>query len=97
MISQKIKSEIKNILFFELIDESSHHKLNQKESHFKITLVSDTFLNLTLLERHRLMNTLLKEELTSIHAISYHLYTEKEWKGKSPISPKCVKNNNLDS
>ena len=46
-----------------------------------------------LLERHKLLNNILKEELEGkIHALSLHAMTPNEWKEKnfiSPDSPPC--------
>lgn len=76
----------------EVINESANHSGAATESHFKLTVVSDYFVGLKLLERHRFINHLFKEELGNIHALAMHTYTPDEWKIKksSPDSPKCT-------
>lgn len=81
-------------IHLEVEDESHrHHVPEGSESHFKITLVSAQFANLSRIARHRLINTLLKPEFElGLHALSMHLYTSEEWteKGKKVFeSPKC--------
>jgi BolA protein len=80
-----------NPIFLEVTNESHNHSGNASESHFKIIIVSDEFEGLTLINRHRKINTLFKEELQSIHALAMHTYTPSEWqkKGGAPASPKC--------
>ncbi|GBP11313.1 Protein BOLA2 [Eumeta japonica] len=45
---------------------------------FSVTVVSDQFKGKTLLQKHRLVNTALAEELKEIHA-SQKSYTPEEW------------------
>ena len=62
------------------------------ETHFKIVAVSPDFLQMSRVERHRKINTLLAEEFDSgLHALTLHLYTPQEWveKTKIPDSPNC--------
>ncbi|XP_065367122.1 uncharacterized protein LOC135959912 [Calliphora vicina] len=46
---------------------------------FSVTIVSDQFKGKTLLQKHRLVNTALAEELKEIHAFSQKSYTPEEW------------------
>jgi len=52
------------------------------------------FNEMNLLARHRLINTILKDELEQgIHALAVHTYTKSEWadiQGDSPVSPPCM-------
>lgn len=73
-------------------NESQMHSGPATESHYKITLVSDEFEGKMLLARHRMINSLLKEELESIHALSLHTLTPKEYTDKGGViqnSPNC--------
>ncbi|MFN7038620.1 MAG: BolA family protein [Alphaproteobacteria bacterium] len=59
----------------EISNESEFHKghlgYSNGNTHFKITIVSDHFINLSKIARHRLIYQLLSEELkTQIHALS---------------------------
>ncbi len=81
--------------FMQVINESDNHNVPPgSESHFKLVLVSDEFNGMNLLARHRLINTILKDELEqSIHALAMHTYTKSEWadiQGDSPASPPCM-------
>jgi BolA protein len=78
----------------EIEDESSqHHVPKNAETHYKIIMASPLFSNLTLIKRHKLINTLLKDEFTAgMHALSMHLYSPDEWvnKNQAPLkSPAC--------
>ncbi len=76
----------------EVINQSSNHSGPATQSHFKLVVVSDDFIDLKLIDRHRFINQLFKEELSHIHALSMHTYTQDEWKIKrvAPDSPKCA-------
>ena len=53
------------------------------ETHFKVIVISDKFKNAkTPISRHRLVNTILKEEVASegpVHALSILAYTPEKW------------------
>jgi BolA-like protein 1 len=54
--------------------------LDAKETHFRIEIVSDIFEGKTLIQRHRLVQDLLKDEFSSgLHALSLKLKTTKEF------------------
>lgn len=81
--------------FLEVINESNqHHVPENSETHFKVTIVCKQFEALSLIERHRRINTLLKNEFDSgLHALSIHAYTLNQWqerKSQSPKSPNCL-------
>lgn len=65
-----------------------------RESHFKITLVSEDFAGLLPVKRHQKIYALLAEEkASSVHALALHLYTPQEWQVKNqqrPDSPNCL-------
>ena len=78
-------------LYMHVDDESpQHHNL---QSHFKVTVVSAKFTELSRLDRHRWLNQLLSLEFVNgLHALSLHLYTPVEWEARSnmiPLSPAC--------
>ena len=79
----------------EVLNESSNHNVPPgSESHFKVVLVSDVFNDQKLIQRHRQVNQVLKEELEHhIHALAIHTYTAEEWQkkhGAAPMSPPCL-------
>ena len=82
-----------------LVNESMSHAgyFDGKESHFKLTLVSDAFIDKRLVARHQLVYDLVADLLTSkggnVHALAIHAYTPDEWQGQSPNSPNCAGQN----
>lgn len=93
IIKDKLNNYFSKISHIEVINESGQHNVPaNSETHFKIIIVTDEFKALTLIQRHRLINMLLKEELSSvIHALAIHPFTIKEWylRKSAPLSPKC--------
>lgn len=85
----------------DLQNESINHHgyFEGKESHFKLTIVSDIFDNKRLVQRHQLVyqavNDLLVQGGGSIHAFAIHAYTPVEWQNLDnvPTSPKCAGQN----
>lgn len=71
-----------------------------KESHFKLTLVSEQFESKRLVQRHQAVYAAVAEQLTSggggVHALAIHAYTPEEWHtqiavhGNAPDSPNCA-------
>jgi len=79
----------------EVINESNNHNVPAgSESHFKVVLVSEAFAGKALLQRHRMINKTLADELNGvIHALALHTYTQQEWQetqGNAPMSPPCL-------
>ena len=84
---------IDQVQHLEIENESRFHSVPpHSESHFKVTIASDTFArHKTRVQRHRLVNDVLKEELANgVHALSIHPFTMDEWvavNGETPKSP----------
>jgi len=83
------------LLHLEVLDESSNHNVPPgAESHFKVVAVSAQFADASRINRHRLINELLRREFDSgMHALAIHAYTEAEWQarfGNAPMSPPCA-------
>ncbi|KFH17564.1 BolA family protein [Toxoplasma gondii MAS] len=49
---------------------------------YDCVIVSDAFDGKKLLQRHRMVNEALKDELPSIHAFSMQCHTPDEWRSK---------------
>jgi BolA protein len=91
-IEQKLQSEF-HPSYLEVVNESGNHNVPPgSESHFKVTLVSDRFEGEKLIGRHRLVNSSLKAEMQTIHALALHTFTPEEWsaRGQAPESPQCL-------
>ena len=96
-IESKILTKVEGAIQVEhvLIKNESHlHSGPSTESHFNLTIVSDSFLTLTRVKRHQLVYQLLEEEMSGgVHALALHLFTIKEWaleETKVPDSPNCL-------
>lgn len=74
-------------------ESHKHHVPAGSETHFKILVVSEIFQDVSRINRHRQLNTLLANELnTGLHALSLHLYTPQEWEQRNQetqSSPAC--------
>ncbi|CAL4323071.1 BolA family protein [Buchnera aphidicola] len=84
--------------YFKILDNSHHHQKNTKK-HITILIVSNQFINQSLLQRHRFIYQIFSKELsTMIHSLSIHTYTIAEWdiKNKEKIQKiSCKKNNKI--
>ena len=94
IIEQKLQAVLAP-LHLEVVDETHMHSVPEDaQSHYKVVAVSDAFEGKPLVQRHRLINQALKEELENgIHALALHTMTPKEWfdkGGQAPQSPPCL-------
>ena len=89
----KRKINIENLIlkifkpdFLSVVDVSEQHRGHENfkegvESHFEIIIVSEKFTNLSRIERHRMVNRILKEEfLSDLHSVVLKTYTSEEFK-----------------
>ena len=79
----------------EVINESHMHSVPpNSETHFKVVIVSDHFVDQRSVGRHQSIYKLLAEELAGpVHALALHTYTESEWEinnQSAPDSPNCM-------
>lgn len=78
----------------EVVNESSGHGgyFPGKESHFKVSIVSDIFTGLRLVQRHQKVYAAAGDLLSpgQIHALAIHAYLPTEWQGQAPASPECA-------
>lgn len=75
-------------------NESYMHNVPKgAESHFRLVIVSSQFGGLSTLKRHQLVNTVLKEDYTEVHAMAIEAYSPDQWEqmdGNSDVqSPNC--------
>jgi BolA protein len=91
-IEQKLAGEF-DAEYLRVENESHMHNVAPgSESHFKVTIVSDSFSDQLLIKRHRMVNKALQQEMQQIHALALHTLTPDEWKalaGSVADSPKC--------
>ena len=97
-VQKSLEEKLKNAFqptWLQVLNESNMHNVPpNSESHFKVIVVSAAFNKKSRIERHQMINSLLKEELErSIHALSIQAHTIEEWaqrSGKIIGSPNCV-------
>ncbi len=101
-MSESVKQSIQNKLseafspiFLTVENESHMHNVPaHSETHFKVTIVSESFAGKRLLQRHRAVNEVVAEELAGpVHALALHTYTREDWDKKqqtAPQSPSCM-------
>lgn len=97
IIQQTIEDKLQKALspdYLQVINESHMHSVPENsETHFKVTLVSDEFVNMRKVKRHQHIYSIVAEELEGpVHALALHLYTLEEWQQRqqqSPDSPNC--------
>ena len=82
----KIENKLKeNFNIFQLIieDDSDKHKNHKKDTsggHFNLLIVSDDFINIPLIKRHRLIYQVLEKMIkVEIHALSIKAKTIQEY------------------
>tara|TARA_B100000963_G_scaffold53675_1_gene41736 strand:+ start:2030 stop:2335 length:306 start_codon:yes stop_codon:yes gene_type:complete len=77
-----------------IVNESYMHSVPKNaETHFKLVIVSNFFMNITQVKRHLIIYKSLEDIMKQIHALSIHSFDENEY-SKNPIildSPNCVK------
>ncbi|CCF59018.1 hypothetical protein KAFR_0F04230 [Kazachstania africana CBS 2517] len=73
-IRSKINSSISNV--YNIIVTDLSYGCGKS---FDVVVVSDVFEGKNKIQRSRIVNNCIREEMTSIHAFSCKCYTEKEW------------------
>merc|ERR1712037_1041798 len=98
MRMRKVLEHKFNPTHLELLNESSGHNVPAgSETHFKVLVVSQSFDSVRLVDRHRMVNDALSEELSQgLHALSIVAKTEEQWRkmledGRAAVegSPQC--------
>ena len=79
-IIQKLEKQFTHKDFIDAIDT------NSQGNHFSVIVVSDKFVNLSLINRHKIIYNIFKKEITNeIHALQIKAYTHMEWKNNNNI------------
>jgi stress-induced morphogen len=104
-IRRKIEADFAPVHLYEVENESYKHNVPKgSESHFKVLIVSDVFEGKSMIQRHRMVNSTLKDELSGktpgggkIHALSIQAKTPSQWQaaestGNAAIqsTPNCL-------
>lgn len=81
---------------FLAVENESHNHCNgeNRETHFKITAVSESFSDLASVKRHQMIYGLLGQEMSGgVHSLALHLFTPGQWLSRGetvPESSKCI-------
>ena len=97
-MKQRIESKIRGSISVEhlqITDESHMHNVpTGAESHWRILVVSDDFVGMRSVQRHRRLYGALKQEMaSSIHALAVDAFTTEEFTSKgreASKSPPCL-------
>ena len=64
-------------------DKVEAFDLRGSGDHFSIIVISDKFIKMSLVDRHRLIYSIFKDEISKeIHAMQIQTYTCREWHDK---------------
>lgn len=94
-LNAKLTQEL-NPAYLNIEDESANHSVPEgAESHFKLIVASDEFIDMSKVERHQKIYSLLNDEFKiGLHALSIRAYTLSEWEIEKKrldfISPDCL-------
>jgi stress-induced morphogen len=97
-MSQRITEKLSQALapaHLDVQNESGMHNVPKgSETHFKVLVVSAAFEGLGLVDRHRKVNEILREELAGgVHALSIKALAPSQWSADQAAnfqSPPCL-------
>ena len=103
-VQQDIEARLSSEFIPQVLDvtnESHMHSVPiDSETHFRVVLVSDKFIDTRKVARHQHVYRTLKEQLDGpVHALALHTYTPGEWAARSvdaPASPDCMGGSKVD-
>jgi BolA protein len=82
-IRDKLAAAFQPIRHLDVINESHRHNVpHGSETHFKVVIVSDQFAQMPLIDRHRMVNAALSNEIGQggpVHALSIVAKTPGQW------------------
>lgn len=82
-IRDKLTAAFEPVVHLDVINESHMHNVpRNSETHFKVVVVSPDFDGMTIIQRHRKVNSVLADELQregGIHALSIVAKTPAQW------------------
>ncbi|KAF4317972.1 hypothetical protein BBO99_00001146 [Phytophthora kernoviae] len=91
-IQEKLQSAF-NPQYLDVINESHMHSVpKNSETHFKVVVVTEQFEGKPLIQRHRMVNAVLQQELDAgVHALSIMSKTPAQWDPSKAVqaSPNC--------
>ncbi|KAK0400169.1 hypothetical protein QR680_003385 [Steinernema hermaphroditum] len=91
LIRQKLTNHFQPT-HLDIVCESNMHNVPKgAEKHFKVQIVSEKFEGVTIIQRHRMVNACLSEELAGpVHALRIDAHPPSKFTGQKPApSPSC--------
>merc|ERR1711990_1268870 len=79
LIATKLTSEFDPSVLVIKNESAKHGFRHGPESHFNVLIVSDSFDGAKPVKRQRMINSILKEEMKSMHALSCSIRTNSEY------------------
>jgi len=92
-IESKLSQQFSPLLMAVENESHGHNVAANSETHFKVVMVSDDFVDKRKVARHQAVYACLADELQQgVHALALHLYSPDEWRERetAPESPKCM-------
>lgn len=94
IVTDKLAEEF-NTVVLHVINESYMHSVPAgSETHFKVVIVTEQFVDKRQVQRHQAIYGVLAEELAGpIHALALHSFSPDEWtdsQGQTANSPQCL-------
>lgn len=103
-VQDQIESELASVLspsILQVVNESHQHSVPaNSETHFKVVIVSESFVGMRKVARHQQVYSALTAQLEGpVHALALHTYTPEEWQQheSTPDSPNCMGGSKGDS
>lgn len=104
-VQQDIESRLKSDFapqVLEVVNESHQHSVPaNSETHFRVVVVSESFVNCSRVARHQLVYKALAEQMQGpVHALALHTYSPQEWQEResdAPASPECLGGSKADN
>ncbi|KJE95377.1 hypothetical protein CAOG_008920 [Capsaspora owczarzaki ATCC 30864] len=95
VIEAKLASTFPTATHIQVLNDSYKHAVPRgSETHFNVVVVSDAFKGRSLIDRHRQVNALLKDELKAgVHALSIQAQTPEQWQAANCTvagTPNCL-------
>ncbi|CAJ0580356.1 unnamed protein product, partial [Mesorhabditis spiculigera] len=91
LIAEKLRARFSPVHLSIACESYMHNVPKGAEKHFNVQIVSEEFEGKTTLQRHRLVNQCLADELAGpVHALRIDAVPPSKWAGQSPApSPAC--------
>ena len=99
-IEQRLQDSFSPV-FLDVANESHMHSVPaDSETHFRVVLVSATFIDCSRVARHQQVYSVLSPQMEGpVHALALHTFSPDEWQQRqqqAPASPECLGGSKAD-